>query len=82
MPFPFKSLSLYRVKRTFTSARSNHAFNEGELFQYMSSSLNHYDGIEICAFKKKDSTKELIWHADESDLTNWATFFEPVPWPK
>lgn len=82
MTFPFKSLSLYKVKRTFMSIRSNNVFIEGSLIQYISSTSNHNEGIEICKFKAKDSSNELVWYIDEMDLENWESFIEPVPWLK
>lgn|GEM_PF-4409567 len=79
MAFPFKALALYRVKKSFTSLRSNSVFTKDALVQYQSSSLNHYESIEICEFKEKDSGEKLTWHADEIALENWASFLEAIP---
>lgn len=79
--FPFKTLTRYSVKQTFQSERSNDVFHIGQTITYISSTTNHYEGIEICTFRDERSGKELVWHADEIALANHATFLQPVPWP-
>jgi hypothetical protein len=80
--FPFKTLTLYRVKQSFKSPRSGHAFEQGQRLVYQSSTSNHYEGIEICTFKDFVSQETLIWHADELQLTTWNSLFEVIPFPK
>jgi hypothetical protein len=78
--FPFKSLTLYLVKRTFTSDRSGDTFTEGMEIAYIDSITNHYDEIEICRFKERKSDRFLIWHAHQvMDLEeNWKQYLETV----
>jgi hypothetical protein len=80
--FPFKTLTCYQVNQTFESPRSNDVFTAGQKVTYLSSTLNHHDGIEICIFKNVDTGKELVWHADEIALQSHAKFLQVVPWPK
>jgi hypothetical protein len=78
--FPFKTLTCYQVILTFKSPRSNDVFTAGDKVTYLSSSLNHYEDIEICIFKNIVTGKELIWHADEIALANSEKFLQPVAW--
>ena len=80
--FPLKTLTLYKVKKEFQSQRSGHTFKKAQQLTYLSSTLNHYDGIEICSFRDFTSGEMLIWHADEIALEKWAEFFEIIPFPK
>jgi hypothetical protein len=82
--FPFKSLTLYRVKKSFTSQSSNDTFTEGSEVAYMGSTTNHYDEIEICRFKERKSERILLWHAHQvMDLEEkWKQYLEVIPWPK
>jgi hypothetical protein len=80
--FPFKTLTLYKVKQTFKSPRSGHTFEQSQQLTYQGSTLNHYEGIEICIFKDFISQETLVWHADELQLAAWNSFFEVVPFPK
>jgi hypothetical protein len=78
--FPFRSLTCYRVKRSFTSQRSDDRFDEGDEVVYQESTTNHYDEIEICKFQSRISGKILTWHAHQvMDLENrWQDFLEPI----
>jgi hypothetical protein len=78
--FPFKTLTCYQVIVTFTSPRSNDVFTVGDKVTYISSSLNHYEGIEICIFKNILTGTQLVWHADEISLANSEMFLQPVAW--
>jgi hypothetical protein len=82
MTFPFKTLTLYRVKQTFKSERSNDVFLEGQQVTYLSSISNHYDGLELCTFKDIHLDKQLVWHANEFELARYTDFFTVIPWPK
>ena len=79
--FPFRTLKLYRVKQGFTSLRSNDEFNEGQRLTYIESTLNFYDGIEICSFKDFDTGAKLVLHADDMMLGNISEYFEEIPFP-
>jgi hypothetical protein len=79
-PFPFKTLTCYQVNKTFESPRSNDVFTAGQKITYLSSTLNHYEGIEICVFKDLDTGKELTWHADEIALENSDMYLRVVPY--
>jgi hypothetical protein len=79
--FPFKTLTCYEVIATFKSPRSEDVFQAGKKLTYLSSSLNHYEGIEICIFRDIESGKELTWHADEAQLEKWNKFFLVSSWP-
>ena len=80
--FPFRTLRLYRVKKGFTSMRSNDEFQEGQRLTYTESTLNHYDGIEICSFKDFDTGAKLVLHADDIMLGDASEYFEEVPFPR
>jgi hypothetical protein len=80
--FPFKTLTCYQVNKTFKSPRSNDVFIAGQKITYLSSSLNHYEGIEICVFKNIETANELIWHVDEITLANTEEFLQTVPWQR
>jgi hypothetical protein len=79
--FPFRTLKLYRVKQGFTSMRSNDEFREGQRLTYLESTLNHYDGIEICSFRDFDSGAKLVLHADDMMLGDVWEYFEEIPFP-
>lgn len=81
-PFPFKTLTLYRVKKEFISERSNHFFPVGAELLFTSSTLNHYDGIEICTFKNRHTGEELIWHLPDTDFEKSREHFVEIPWPR
>jgi hypothetical protein len=78
--FPFKSAYIYRVKKSFKSQRSNELFNEGMEVQYVSSTTNIHEGIEICQFRDRATGRELIWHADQYELEDdsWKEFLEKI----
>jgi hypothetical protein len=80
--FPFRALKLYRVKQGFTSLRSNDEFREGQRLTYTGSTLNHYDGIEICAFKDFDNGAKLVLHADDMMLGRVVDYFEEIQYPR
>ena len=61
--------------------RSNDEFHEGQRLTYTGSTLNHYDGIEICSFKDFDSGAKLVLHAGDMMLGNAADYFEEIPFP-
>ena len=79
--FPFRTLRLYRVKQGFTSMRSNDEFKEGQRLTYTGSTLNHYDGIEICKFRDFDTGATLVLHAGDMMLGNVSEYFEEVAFP-
>jgi hypothetical protein len=79
--FPFKTLTCYSVLHTFTSPISNDIFKEGSKVTYLSSTLNHYDDIEICKFRDIETKQELVWHAHPGDLDKALQFFRVIPWP-
>ena len=62
--------------------RSNDEFAEGQRLTYTGSTLNHYDGIEICSFKDYDSDKKLVLHADDMMLGNVWEYFEEIGFPE
>jgi hypothetical protein len=78
--FPFKTLTRYRAKKTFKSERSNDTFSKDKLYVYLSSTLNHYEDIEICIFKDIETGKDLTLHADQSLLSSFNGLFEVVKW--
>jgi hypothetical protein len=80
--FPFRTLTLYQLKISFTDSRSNDFFEKGQQVIYSSSTLNHYEGIEICTFRDFNSGKIIVWHADEIALEKWNELFEVVLFPK
>lgn len=80
--FPFRTLKLYRVKQGFTSLRSNDEFTEGRRLTYEGSTLNHYDGIEICTFRDFDNGAKLVLHADDMMLGRTSDYFEEIPFPR
>jgi hypothetical protein len=80
--FPFRTLRLYRVKQGFTSMRSNDEFHEGQRLTYTGSTLNFYDGIEICSFVDFDNGRKLALYADDVMRGSVADYFEEIPFPK
>ena len=75
-------LTLYQVKKDFKSNRSEDSFAKGQQMTYLESTLNHFDGIEICSFRDFNSEKKLIWHADEIALEKWYEYFQVISFPK
>lgn len=80
--FPLKTLTLYKIKKNLISPRSEDLFEKNRQLTYIKSTLNHYEGIEICTFKDFDDGKILTWHADEMALEKWHEYFEIIPFPK
>lgn len=73
--FPFKSIILYKVKKDFHFPSSDF-FLKDELLYYVRSEYNHYDGIEICFFRDKQSTKLLRWSMNDHELRSWQEYLE------
>jgi hypothetical protein len=61
--------------------RSNDEFKEGQRVTYTGSTLNHYDGIEICTLRDFDSGVTLVLHADDLMLGRVEEYFEEIPYP-
>jgi hypothetical protein len=80
--FPFKTLTLYKIKKDFVSSRSEDEFKKDQQVTYLSSTANVHELIEICLFQDFHTNKKLIWHADELDLEKWNDLFEIIPFPK
>ena len=75
--FPFKSGILYKVKKDFHFPSCD-AFIKDELLFYVRSDYNHYDGIEICFFRDKLSTKLLRWKIRDEQLDSGKEYMEEV----
>jgi len=80
--FPLKSLSFYRVKKSFISQRSNHTFTANTILQFQSSDTNVYDCIEICQFAVWETGEKKVWHFTDLDdrerMKGWEEFLEVV----
>jgi hypothetical protein len=80
--FPLKALAFYRVKKDFTSERSNDSFKKETVLQFQSSITNVYEEIEMLEFIEWETRTKKVWHVRNSDssepLKGWNHFIEEI----
>jgi hypothetical protein len=75
--FPFRTGILYKVKRDF-QFQSSDLFIKDEILFYVRSDYNHYDGIEICFFRDRLSSKLLKWSLHDHELDSWEDYMDVI----
>ncbi len=81
-PYPLKQLSIYRVKKDFTSDRGFEnldRFKKDQLIQFQESISNIHDMIEIIHFRDAETNKVMIWKTRVENLyDNWGEYLMPA----
>ncbi len=81
-PYPLKKLSIYKVKKDFTSDRgfvNAYQFQKRQVLQFQEAISNLHDMIEIIQFRDFNTSEVLIWQTRVENLyDSWRDYLEPL----
>ena len=81
-PYPLKQLSIYIVKKDFSSDRGfkeADQFRKDQLIQFQESISNIHDMIEIIRFRDVNTGSVMIWKTRVENLyDHWQEYLVPV----